>query len=118
MQVGTRRNWLFTAASAGLLLAGSCKEHAGGEKDEIPPTEDLMREHGVLNRILMIYEEGAHKLETGADFPVTVLASGADIIRRFIEQYHEKLEEERLFPRFEKAGKLADLVRTLTEQHQ
>jgi hemerythrin-like domain-containing protein len=116
MAVETRRNWLIAAASAGLLLAGSCKESA--DKDEISPTEDLMREHGVLNRILLIYEEGARRLETGAEFPVTVLASGADIIRRFIEQYHEKLEEERLFPRFEQANKLTDLVRTLREQHQ
>ena len=27
------------------------------KEEEIPPTEDLMREHGVLNRILLIYEE-------------------------------------------------------------
>ena len=40
------------------------------------------------------------------------------IIQRFIEGYHERLEEEHLFPRFEKAGRLVDLVRTLREQHQ
>ena len=26
-------------------------------KKEIPPTEDLMREHGVLKRILLIYKD-------------------------------------------------------------
>jgi hypothetical protein len=29
------------------------------EKEEfaIPPTEDLMKEHGILSRVLLIYEE-------------------------------------------------------------
>lgn len=39
-------------------------------------------------------------------------------MRRFIEEYHERLEEQHLFPRFEKSGKLVDLVRTLRVQHQ
>jgi hemerythrin-like domain-containing protein len=42
----------------------------------------------------------------------------ARIIRNFTEDYHEKLEEDFLFPRFRKAGKLVDLVDVLTEQHQ
>ena len=48
----------------------------------------------------------------------TTLAGAAKIVRTFIEDYHEKLEEDHLFPRFEKAGKLVDLVKVLREQHQ
>jgi hemerythrin-like domain-containing protein len=40
------------------------------------------------------------------------------IIRRFIEDYHEKLEEQYVFPRLEKAGKLTDLTGVLRTQHQ
>lgn len=40
------------------------------------------------------------------------------IIRYFIEDYHEKLEEDFLFPRFEKANKLTGLVRVLIVQHK
>jgi hemerythrin-like domain-containing protein len=40
------------------------------------------------------------------------------MIRSFIEQYHEKLEEDYLFPRFRKHGKLVDLVNVLERQHQ
>ena len=47
-----------------------------------------------------------------------MVASAAGIVKRFVEDYHEKLEEESLFPRFEKAGKLVDLVKVLREQHQ
>ena len=35
-----------------------------------------------------------------------------------MEDYHEKLEEEFLFPRFEKANQLVDLVKVLRMQHQ
>jgi hemerythrin-like domain-containing protein len=49
--------------------------------------------------------------------PPASLKDSADIIKRFIEEYHEKLEEDHLFPRFEKAGKLVDLTKTLREQH-
>jgi hemerythrin-like domain-containing protein len=42
----------------------------------------------------------------------------AKVIRNFIEDYHEKLEEDFLFPRFKKAGKLVDLVDVLLQQHQ
>ena len=90
------------------------------EKDaeEISPVEDLMREHGALNRLLLIYDEGRRRLETKSDLDITVLGSAADIIRRFVEEYHEKLEEDFLFPRFQKAGKLVDLVNTLLQQHR
>ena len=40
------------------------------------------------------------------------------VIRTFIEDYHEKLEEDHLFPRFEKAHRLADVTAVLREQHQ
>ena len=78
---------------------------------EVSPAEDLMREHGLLNRVLLIYEACVEKNQAA------VLVSAAKIIRDFIESYHEKLEEEFLFPRFEKAGKLADLTATLRKQH-
>jgi hemerythrin superfamily protein len=44
--------------------------------------------------------------------------NGAAIIRTVIEAYHEKLEEDYLFPRFEKARRLTDLTQVLRAQHQ
>ncbi len=52
------------------------------------------------------------------DVKVNALKDSADIIRHFIEEYHEKLEEDHLFPRFPKAGKLVDLVTVLKNQHE
>jgi hemerythrin-like domain-containing protein len=67
---------------------------------------------------LLLYEEATRRLEARRPLPIETVASAADIIRRFIEQYHERLEEDYLFPRFEKANKLVDLVGTLRRQHQ
>ena len=86
--------------------------------EEISPAEDLMREHGVLNRILLIYDDHLRKLAAKQPFDGSVLASAADIVRHFVEEYHEKLEEDFLFPRFRKAGKLVSLVDTLQTQHK
>lgn len=113
------------AATAGLMAAcggqnrGPEAPKAGGEED-VSPGEDLMREHGVLNRILLVYEEGIRRIEapSGGKTPEEQLAASADIVRHFIEDYHEKLEEDFLFPRFEKAGKHVELVGTLRRQHQ
>jgi hemerythrin-like domain-containing protein len=76
-----------------------------------------MREHGVLKRILLIYEEAIRRLTTKEDLPPETISNSAGIIRHFIEDYHEKLEENFLFPRFEKAGQLVALVKTLRLQH-
>ncbi len=93
------------------------KENKEGEEEEVTPTEDLMREHGLLNRVLLIYEDCGRKLSGNTSFDPQALAGAAGVIRHFIEEYHEKLEEQYLFPRFEKANKLTDLVKTLREQH-
>jgi hemerythrin-like domain-containing protein len=85
---------------------------------EVSPVEDLMREHGVLARMLIINDEIISRLNRGKEFPFDVLVTSTGLIRRFIEDYHEKLEEDYLFPRFERAGKLVDLVKILLQQHK
>jgi hemerythrin-like domain-containing protein len=93
-------------------------EKEDDKAEEISPAEDLMREHGALNRILLIYDHHLHLLADKQTFDGSILASAADIVRRFVEEYHEKLEEDFLFPRFRKAKKLVSLVDTLQAQHK
>ena len=89
------------------------------EEEEVSPAEDLMREHGVLKRILLVYEESEQRLLAGgAGASPDAIHQSASLIRSFIEDYHEKLEENFLFPRFRKANLLVDLVDVLTAQHQ
>jgi hemerythrin-like domain-containing protein len=116
----TRRVFL----KSGIILGGvALAGHAllGAEetkKEEVSPPEDLMREHGVLKRVLLIYGEALRCISSKEDFSVEGLADAARMIRSFVEDYHEKLEENFLFPRFEKANTLVELVKVLREQHQ
>jgi hemerythrin-like domain-containing protein len=108
------------AACCVSLIGG---EHVSGqtrevEEEEVTPAEDLMREHGVLKRVLLVYDEAIRRIDAHLDLPPEPIRDGASIIRTFIEDYHEKLEEDYLFPRFEKADRLTDLTRILRAQHQ
>jgi hemerythrin-like domain-containing protein len=97
---------------------GAKQEKKEKEKEEeVSTNEDLMREHGVLNRVLLIYDEGVRRIQGNQKFDTSIITKSAGLIKSFIEDYHEKLEENYLFPRFEKAGKLVDLVKTLRAQH-
>lgn len=115
----TRRSLLALLPFLGvapLVAFGEQKEKRQGE--EVSTNEDLMREHGVLKRVLLAYGEITRRIRANQEFPAQSVIDGATIVRKFIEEYHEKLEEEHLFPRFRKAGKLVDLVDTLLTQHQ
>jgi hemerythrin-like domain-containing protein len=109
---------LTTAAAAPVWArAGKAKPKAEPEED-VGPGEDLMREHGVLRRVLLVHDEVVRGLRGGIEVNPVVLQRTAKLIRSFVEDYHEKQEEEFLFPRFERAGKLVALVQTLRAQHQ
>lgn len=127
----TRRAFLRSSSVAGTTLlipalvfaaqkpkSDEKKKDADRDADKISPAEDLMREHGVLNRILLIYDRHLEMLADKQTFDGSILATAADIVRHFVEEYHEKLEEDFLFPRFRKAGKLTNLVDTLLAQHK
>jgi len=87
-------------------------------KEEVSPPEDLMREHGVLDRVLLVYEATLHRFAANEDVDPTLVTRSAEIIRDFINDYHEKSEETYIFPRFKQAGKLTDLVDVLLAQHE
>lgn len=113
-----RRHFVSLAASALIaapaLITGCHKD----EGEEVSANEDLMREHGLLKRVLLAYDEVIRRIRSGQEFSAQAVIDGATIVRKFVEDYHEKLEEDHLFPRFRKAGKLTDLVDTLYAQHQ
>lgn len=120
-----RRGFLRAAvvAGGGTWLGGCAsmkrdkeKDESGGE-EEVSSAEDPMREHGVPKRVLLVYRECLRRMGAREEVPPEALANGAGIIRQFIEDYHEKLEEY-LFPRFRKAGKQVELVDVLAQQHQ
>lgn len=127
----TRRTFLQLATTlAGGLAIAACAplpaiaqsrpERATVKADvtEVLPVEDLMREHGVLRRILLVYGEAIRRLEGNESLDPAVVSRAATLVRRFVEDYHEKSEEDHVFPHFRAAGKLVDLVQVLKDQHE
>jgi len=127
----SRRNFLIgTSAVAGstlvvpfsALAAQKASKKAPKKKEEgeesVSTNENLMREHGVLNRVLLIYDEAMRRIQAKEKFDPAVLTKSAGIIKSFIEDYHEKLEEDHIFPRFEQSdSKLTELTVNLRAQH-
>lgn len=119
----------ITASSAALAVAGCAAQSAGGapqapsgdgesQEAEVTPGEDLMQEHGVIERILLVYDEAARRIEETQPLELAVLPASASIVRRFVEDYHERQEERFVFPRMQKAGRETDLVGVLLLQHE
>jgi hemerythrin-like domain-containing protein len=109
---------LVTASVAVVSHAWGENEKQGAQAEEVTPPEDLMREHGVLDRVLLIYDAAIRRLSANEDFDPAAISGSAKLVEDFIEDYHEKSEEDFLFPRFRSANQLVDLVTTLLEQHQ
>jgi hemerythrin-like domain-containing protein len=121
--LGTGAGGLSGAAISALALplpqlAKKGQEREKNGEEEVSPAEDLMREHGVLRRVLLVYDEVVRRITAKQDLDPELLAKSADIVKRFVEDYHEKQEEDYIFPRLKKAGKLTDLVDVLLQQHQ
>jgi hemerythrin-like domain-containing protein len=112
----SRRSFLAQSPIALAAALAACNDDK--KRPDVGAIEDLMREHAVLDRILIVYEEGARRLdaaETG--WAVDAIGQAARVVRKFIEDYHEKAEEEIIFARLLKAQKLGDVVATLKAQH-
>lgn len=126
-QLGTRvsRRTLITAGTvgagaalgAGAAVGISALTSSPTPAATIPPSEDLMVDHGILKRILLAYREISRRVTAGDPVPVAPTAAAAAFIQTYIESYHEALEEAYVFPRLEQAGRLTGLVRTLLIQH-
>jgi hypothetical protein len=92
-----RRTFLRIGSIAGgglLVPVGAVAEERGRgrgaehEEEDVAPPEDLMREHGVLKRVLLVYEEAIRRIDAKQELSPDAVRNGAGIIRTFIEDYH------------------------------
>jgi hemerythrin-like domain-containing protein len=109
---------LANVLAPSVIIRTALARQKEAQDEKVTPPEDLMREHGVLDRVLLIYEAAIRRLSHNEDLDPSVVTGSAGIIRDFINNYHEKSEEEYVFPRFTSAGRMIDLVATLLQQHQ
>src|SRR6266566_2088738 len=136
--LNTRRDFLAKSAIVGTgLVLSSCGGRMANSKvqkkneppskpdentmgGEVTATEDLMREHGVLRRALLIYSAASVKLRADhASIAPDALRKTAQLFRAFGEEYHEKkLEEAYIFPAVKRvAGEAATYPDVLIAQH-
>ncbi len=132
----TRRDFLRASAVVGTgLVLSSCagnKTNTTGKAataptpdenkmgGEVTATEDLMREHGILRRALLVYSATAIKLRGNPSaIAPDALQKTAKLFKAFGEEYHEKkLEEAYIFPAVKKAGgEAANYADVLVVQH-
>jgi hemerythrin-like domain-containing protein len=112
---------LLTAANAADVLAAEKRaKQRRAEEKEVGAVEDLMREHGVIRRALLVYRESAVRLRSNSgNVDPQAIAKTTKLFRNFGEDYHErKLEEAYIFPAVLKAGgPAAAYVDVLIAQH-
>ena len=126
----TSRRRLIGSLSGIVLVAGASGAAFAAKqpKETKPPpekekkvgaVEDLMREHGVLRRALLVYRQSAAKLRAGTAIDPKPLRKTAQLFRDFGENYHERmLEQAHIFPALRKSQSPAGaLVATLIAQH-
>ena len=120
MNTLSRRQFVAGVGLTGLGMLAS-ESAAAAPPEDVSAVEDLMREHGVLRRALLIYDEAVLKLRNNPTPAVAeALQKTAKLFRAFGEDYHEKkLEEAHIFPDLKKAdGTQELLVDTLGAQHE
>lgn len=121
--VSSRRQFVRNACvamGAGAFAIAAPMAAAAEQEKKVTATEDLMREHGVLRRALLVYRESVPRLHDADAELADALQKTARLFRDFGEDYHERmLEEQYIFPAVRKAGgPAAGYVDTLLAQHR
>jgi len=118
-----RRDFLTTTfIGSGLIITSSLSSasFAAEKEKKVMANEDLMREHGILRRALLVYNAVARRLrQDPASIPVSAVAKTAKLFREFGEDYHERrLEEKYIFPAVRKLkGQASRYPDILQQQH-
>lgn len=68
------------------------------------PIEKLEAEHQNILKGISLLQEGADRLEKGADISADFFRKLTDFIRNYADKYHHAKEEDILFVRLEKSG--------------
>ena len=98
------RRRLIAGLSGVVLAAGSAGAALAAKKEAKPPApppekkigavENLMRQHGVLSRVLLVYRHAAAQLRGGTKIDPKLLRQTAQLFRDFGENFHERMLEQ------------------------
>ncbi len=94
------------------------EEPEHGEEGQPSVGEEMMQDHGLLERLLLVYDEAARRIERGDALDVSLVLRAAGLVRTFIQEYHERTEEDFIFSSLRSGGRQVELLSTLSLQHQ
>ncbi len=118
----TRRRMLIAGAVGAVAVRQAIgAQSASDATEDVSAMEDLMREHGLLRRMLCVYRAARERLQhDAANTTLEPVHRTARLFRTFGEDYHERmLEEQIIFPAVVRAGPpKAAHPDVLTAQHR
>jgi len=115
----SRRSVIALAGAAGAGVLAGCSNTKPDQPGENAGTaiEILARQHGVIYRAVAILEEVRGGMDARMDPPPEIIGGTVEILRLFVANHHQQMEEKLVYPVFDAAGKMSGLVEVLREQH-
>jgi hemerythrin-like domain-containing protein len=117
---GTTRRELIATAAMAAFASATANAAQPDVSASVTATEDLMREHGIIRRALLVYAEmGPRIRDTPASVDPSGLLKTAKLFRDYGEDFHERLlEEQHVFPYVKKIPLADSYLDVLMVQHQ
>lgn len=103
----------------GLAVAPTSASASTAELDAAakptPTTEELMVEHGLLKRTILVYREFMRRVAASQPVSRALVLSSTQVIQDFIHGFHEPLEEGYVFPVVQRT--MPQVIADLLVQH-
>lgn len=114
----SRRNFFILAGAAGAgLMEGCSKSPRPHVEYSATAIEILERQHGLNRRALAILRKIKNGINAQMDISPEVAGGAVEIIRTFMIDAHQAMEEKYVFPVLGASQKTADLIAVLRGQH-
>jgi len=84
------------------------------------PTEDLMSEHRVIERMLGIVDKACDRIENGQEVEQELFVGAADFFKNFADKCHHSKEEKLLFEKMQERGVSGEVgpIAVMLREHQ
>jgi hemerythrin-like domain-containing protein len=91
-----------------------------GDVEIMLPTDDLMNEHRVIERMLGILTKASNRLEKGQDIDPGLYVGAVDFLKNFADKCHHTKEEKLLFEKMMERGVSGEVgpIAVMMREHQ
>ncbi|MGA2403380.1 MAG: hemerythrin domain-containing protein [Syntrophobacteraceae bacterium] len=113
----SRRGFIALAAATGAGVLAGCSKPDQPRGDAGTVIEIVAPQHGVLYRAIAVLEEIRCGMDARMDLPPEIIGGTVAMVRLFITDHHQQMEEKHIYPVFDAAGKMSGMVGVLREQH-